>query len=656
MTTQDPRVEINLRLTPVITRLGALKWSSKIAKVNVKVSFWDRLIWGSVLGGGFGLVAMLLGGPIGGLIMFTFYQLIGQVLISGGLSIARRKIQKSVEDNDKVNRGTAFGGLPARLTVSKIRFDPFYYDLFQVVPKYENVQVGFHGFYADGISHKGKDFLPVNQYKESKGQLVENLTIVNASKYPDGRVAGLFYRVVDWENVLEPDRVYRPFENHPDIFYLGVKDAFLRGQRKKLLRQLRLQVHYISTKNNQIDELLFHSGLLLSPNWCGWLQYMYLLVLVEDYQLIRFRHQLKFYYRAKADKYVENNLLQVYKFKKMEGLRLKPNDLPVEEVSIEEEAGSGYGILYYTLQGVFPQVELILSNEKKSNLPIQKIVHVPDYDHKKRPEFFVQSGSSLNYCKLAESGDLEVLSSYEIKEEFIEARLASAIYLERDSIRLALAMMLYCEYNSKIFSILKLFYLDEQDLVLAKEKVSNLTGKAQKIFTVHIDHDLEMRLVRTDNIHCFSYYYSLSGGFEVLDSIPTHNTITSSNVIIFSNDSSRLDHLLCLTNYGVYRIFQYKENLKPVHIATGKIEDIDIENVYPILVDNQVGLGTNTLFLSYEKSTGRVRIFRFSEDFTQMVFNDSETHIEGNLQSMTGFKSNDGDESMILAAISYDET
>jgi hypothetical protein len=165
------------------------------------------------------------------------------------------------------------------------------------------------GFCAGGSFNTTKTYEAKRQMGVTpEGQEVEELVICDKWRDETGHIRGLIYRVSDYRKVFKQEEIYRPDPAKPDEFLIGneeLREMILDG---KLISQVYLRPEAIDVRNNHIHALRFHSGLVLSPHETGHYAYEYRALLVLGYQLIRRKHKLEFFYRAKPDGRSYNNL------------------------------------------------------------------------------------------------------------------------------------------------------------------------------------------------------------------------------------------------------------------------------------------------------------------------------------------------------------
>lgn len=118
-------------------------------------------------------------------------------------------------------------------------------------------------------------------------------------------------KLENYETIFENDKINRPDPDKLDEFWIDARFLSDMIQENKLACQVQLIPDAIHLHNNKIRAIRFHSGLVLSPNEAGTLQYTTLSLIVMGYKLIRKKHKLEFYYRSKRDLSERNNLMSL---------------------------------------------------------------------------------------------------------------------------------------------------------------------------------------------------------------------------------------------------------------------------------------------------------------------------------------------------------
>ncbi len=206
-----------------------------------------------------------------------------------------------------------FDFLNNRITFFRKRLSPFYYTDFQAEIKWSEFNVGQHGIIAGGVLQNSEQYIPKEQYVKTGEEVKEELVISGKTRIngDESDINGLIYRISDYETIFEHDKINRPDPDKPDEFWIDARFLFDMIQEKKLACQVQLTPDAIHLRDNKIRAIRFHSGLVLSPNEAGTLQYTTLSLYVKGYKLIRKKHKLEFYYRGKRDLSDQNNLMSL---------------------------------------------------------------------------------------------------------------------------------------------------------------------------------------------------------------------------------------------------------------------------------------------------------------------------------------------------------
>lgn len=290
---------------------GVLDLSLKLLDTDVDVSFWDSVRSIFMADGG-NLMALwicfpvaLIGVPIAGAVKWLVAE-IGAALAEDEL--ADRLRQGTAQAQEKV--ATVLDYLSGRVTFKKKRMDPFYTTLFQAVVTWKEARFDEKGMRLGGVLAGGQDFVPKEQYDiNAEGVKTEELVICDKTRAADGAIDRLIYRVTDYQDIFQVERFRRlDPAGRPDEFLLPVNEIIERISEKRLTVMVQLTPARVRIRNNQVNVIRFHSGLVLRPQEAGELQYIHRALRVMGYDLVRYRHTLKFYYRGKRDRQVENNL------------------------------------------------------------------------------------------------------------------------------------------------------------------------------------------------------------------------------------------------------------------------------------------------------------------------------------------------------------
>jgi hypothetical protein len=206
-----------------------------------------------------------------------------------------------------------FDFLNNRITFFRKRLSPFYYTDFQVEIKWSEFNVDQHGIIAGGIFQNSEQYIPKEQYVTRGEEVKEELVISGKTRInrDESDINGLIYRISDYETIFENDKINRPDPDKLDEFWIDARFLSDMIQENKLACQVQLIPDAIHLHNNKIRAIRFHSGLVLSPNEAGTLQYTTLSLIVMGYKLIRKKHKLEFYYRSKRDLSERNNLMSL---------------------------------------------------------------------------------------------------------------------------------------------------------------------------------------------------------------------------------------------------------------------------------------------------------------------------------------------------------
>ncbi len=290
---------------------GALDISLKLLDTDVDVSFWDsvRSIFmidgGIMMGLWFIFPVALIGVPIAGAVKWLIAEIGASVAED---DLARQLSQGTAMAQEKV--ATVLDYLSGRITFKKKRMDPFYTTLFQAVVTWKEARFDEKGIRMGGVLEGGREFVPKEQYRvDAEGARTEELVICDKTRAADGSIDRLVYRIADYQEIFDAAGFPRldPV-GRPDEFLLPVNEIIERINEKRLSAMVQLTPERVRIRHNQIHVIRFHSGLTLRPREAGELYYIHRALRVMGYDLVRYRHTLKFYFRAKRDRRVENNL------------------------------------------------------------------------------------------------------------------------------------------------------------------------------------------------------------------------------------------------------------------------------------------------------------------------------------------------------------
>jgi hypothetical protein len=290
---------------------GVLELKLKLLDTDVDVSFWDsvRSIFMADNGNYMALwicfPIALIGVPIGGAIKWLVAEIgasLAEDELTDQLKAGTAKAQKKI--------ATVLDYLSGRVTFLKKRMDPFYTTHFQAVVAWKEARFDEKGMRMGGTLEGAQEFLPKEQYGvNDQGEKTEELVICDKTRTRDGAIDRLVYRIADYQDIFEVDNFPRldPV-GKPDEFLLAVSEIINRIQEKRLDVMVQLYPTHVRIRDHHIYVIRFHSGLVLRPQEAGELQYIHRALRVMGYDLVRYRHTLKFYYRSERDRQETNNL------------------------------------------------------------------------------------------------------------------------------------------------------------------------------------------------------------------------------------------------------------------------------------------------------------------------------------------------------------
>lgn len=280
--------------------------------IDADVSFWESLR--SLLSGKslISILSIILF-PAGALTIFPFIFWGISNVVADKFSDIKEKLL--VQDlRSKTDRlATVFDFLNNRITFFTKRLSPFYYTDFQAEIKWSEFNIDEHGITGGGVLQNSEEYRPKEQFVKRGNEEKEELVIAGKTRTDgtEGDVSGLIYRIADYETIFEQEKINRPDPGKMDEFWIDAGSLFNLVRDKKLLPQVQLTPDAIHIRNNKVRAIRFHSGLVLSPNEAGILQYTTLSLYVLGYKLIRKKHKLEFYYRGRQDLSTHNNLMSL---------------------------------------------------------------------------------------------------------------------------------------------------------------------------------------------------------------------------------------------------------------------------------------------------------------------------------------------------------
>jgi hypothetical protein len=279
----------------------------KMKPIDIDVS-WTEAVRSALSGNSVLSIVFLCLGPVGWYIMPTMYWLTANI-VGDSLEMISTAVAKSAVKAGNKKIANALSFLNNKLTFFTKRMSPFYYTHYQVEVKWKDITLNEKGFCAGGMFETTTTFEPKRQMAITPdGQEVEELVICDKLRNENGSISGLIYKVSDFEKVFKQEEMFRPDPERQDEFLIQNDDILTMIQANQLQGQVRLRPEAIQVKSNQVEAIRFHSGLVLTPHEAGHYAYTTHALWVMGYQLIRRRHKLEFFYRAKRDGRDYNNL------------------------------------------------------------------------------------------------------------------------------------------------------------------------------------------------------------------------------------------------------------------------------------------------------------------------------------------------------------